>query len=123
MAELAALDGRTSIVQQLDADQSPVVLVNVFTVDPEEADALVEAWADDADYMKRQPGFISTQLHRGVGDSATFMNYAVWESVAAFKAAFSSPEFQRRIGHYPKSAVSRPQLFAKVAVPGICTAG
>jgi hypothetical protein len=43
--------------------------------------------------MKRQPGFISTQLHRAIGESSTYLNYAVWESTADFRAAFSHPEF------------------------------
>lgn len=65
--------------------------------------------------MKRQPGFIWAQLHRGIGNSTTFMNYAVWESVAAFKTAFENPEFRRHITDYPPSAVSRPNLFRKVS--------
>jgi hypothetical protein len=33
--------------------------------------SFLETWQDDAEFMKRQPGFISTQLHRAVGDSLT----------------------------------------------------
>ncbi len=40
------------------------------TVEPEEAERLQEAWASDAAFMKQQPGFISTQLHRGIGGSS-----------------------------------------------------
>ena len=36
--------------------------------------------AKEAEKFKEQPGFISTQLHKGIGGSATFINYAVWES-------------------------------------------
>ncbi len=72
--------------------------------------------------MKQQPGFISTQLHRGIAGSTTFVNVAVWESAAALRAAFTSPEFQAHVAHYPDSAVTQPHLFQKVAVPGICVA-
>ena len=123
MVQFAKLDTAIGLEDQLGEDDAPVVLVNVFTVDPDEAEGVIEAWTNDATLMKRQPGFISTQLHRGIGKSATFMNYAVWESVAAFKAAFESPEFQSQIAAYPSSAVSRPHLFRKLAVPGICVAG
>ncbi|HEU0200815.1 MAG TPA: antibiotic biosynthesis monooxygenase [Burkholderiaceae bacterium] len=41
--------------------------------------------------MKRQPGNISTQLHRGVAGSCVFLNYAAWESVDHFRAAFTHP--------------------------------
>jgi heme-degrading monooxygenase HmoA len=70
--------------------------------------------------MKGQPGFITTQLHRGIGGSCVFLNYAVWESVDAFKAAFAQPEFRERLAAYPRSVVASPHLFEKVAVPGIC---
>jgi len=72
--------------------------------------------------MKRQPGFISTQLHRAIGESPTYLNYAVWESTAAFRAAFTHPEFLAKLSTYPRSAVASPHLFQKVAVPGICVA-
>lgn len=72
--------------------------------------------------MKRQPGFISTQLHRAIGESPAYLNYAVWESTGDFRAAFSHPEFRAKLSSYPSSAVASPHLFQKVAVPGICVA-
>jgi hypothetical protein len=50
------------------------------------------------------------------------VNVAVWESVDAFRRAFSDPEFRARLGDYPPSTVASPHLFTKVAVPGICVA-
>ncbi|WFU45306.1 antibiotic biosynthesis monooxygenase [Bradyrhizobium sp. CB82] len=79
-------------------------------------------WQDDAAFMKRQPGFISTQLHRAIGDSPTYLNHAVWELTAHFRAAFTHPEFRAKISAYPASAVASPHLFQKVAVPAICVA-
>jgi hypothetical protein len=38
------------------------------------------AFQADAAFMKRQPGFISAQLDRAIGESATYLNRAVWES-------------------------------------------
>ena len=119
MLKFAELDGRVSLSQQMATEEGPVVLANVFTVDPEEVDALVNAWTVDANILKAKPGFISTQLHRGIGGSTTFLNYAVWESVAAFREAFSDPEFQTSLGRYPDSVVASPHLFRKVEVPGI----
>ena len=117
------LDGIVTLADQMQSDANePVVLINVFHVDPKDADALVAAWAHDAEFMKAQPGYISTQLHRGIGGSSTFFNYAVWESVAAFRAAFTNPEFQSRIGGYPESAVASPHLFKKMGVAGLCVA-
>jgi Antibiotic biosynthesis monooxygenase len=72
--------------------------------------------------MKRQAGFISAQLHRGICASCVFLNYAVWESVADFKRAFNQRGFQSHLKNYPPSAVASAHLFTKVAVPGICGA-
>jgi heme-degrading monooxygenase HmoA len=102
--------------------RSVVVLVNVFTLDKNDEQSFLTTWQDDAAFMKRQPGFISTQLHRAIGDSPTYLNYAVWESNAHFRAAFTHPEFRAKISAYPPSAVASPHLFQKVTVPNICVA-
>jgi heme-degrading monooxygenase HmoA len=79
-------------------------------------------WADDAAFMKQQPGFISTQLHRGTAGSSTFVNVAVWLSTRDLGAAFRSPEFRHRAAAYPEGAIAAPHVFKKVAVPHICVA-
>ena len=122
MLSLRPMDPAFPIERQLAIDASPVVLINVFTLDNADEHALLEAWEHDAQFMKQQPGFISTQLHRALGERPTYLNYAVWESTAAFQAAFSNPEFLARLSSYPSSAVATPHLFQKVAVPGICVA-
>jgi heme-degrading monooxygenase HmoA len=119
--KLGETHDRINAMQQLQDDDGPVVLFNQIHVATEDADRLLEVWADDAAFMKQQPGFISTQLHRGTGESPTFMNMAVWESARALGNAFRSPEFKERAARYPDSAVAAPQVFKKLAVPGICT--
>lgn len=114
------MDKHVTIYDQLKEGGGPVVLINVFTVDPKDADQLLAAWADDAAYMKRQPGFISTQFHRGIAGSGAFLNYAVWETVEHFRRAFENPEFRAKLDHYPASATVSPHLFRKAAVADIC---
>lgn len=122
MAQLVPLDPAFPITDQLAVPASPVVLVNIFTVAAAEAEALVAAWTSDALWMKRQPGFISTQLHRAIGDSHLFMNYAIWESVDHFRRAFTDPDFRAALGAYPASAVAQPHLFARMTIPNLCVA-
>ena len=119
---LQPLDPGFPIDRQLALDAAPVVLVNVFTLDKADERAFLQAWQDDAAFMKQQPGFISTQLHRAIGDNPTYFNYAVWESTAAFRAAFTHPGFRAKLPAYPSSAVASPHLFQRVAVSGICVA-
>lgn len=120
MPQFVEMDENVTLGVQMEHTLGPVILINKFNVAPEEVEQLLKAWAGDAAVMKQQPGFISTQLHRGIGGSCVFVNYAVWESVEAYKRVFFNPEFQARMQHYPPSAVASPHLFEKVAVPGIC---
>ena len=116
------LDERVSYADQLDRDDGPIELINVFTMAPEDRDRFLEVWSDDAAHMKRQPGFIRAQLYRGTGGSCTFVNMATWETAAALRAAFTAPEFQQNTTRYPDSVVARPHVVAPVAVAGICVA-
>jgi heme-degrading monooxygenase HmoA len=120
--ELRSLDSSFPIERQLALDAGPIVLVNVFTLDKSDEQALLRAWQADAAFMKQQPGFISTQLHRAIGENPTYLNYAVWESNTHFRAAFTNPQFRATLSAYPRSTVAAPHLFQKVAVPGICVA-
>lgn len=122
MPLLRPLDPAFPIERQLAVDASPVVLINVFTLDKADEPAFLQAWQDDAQFMKQQPGFISTQLHRALGESPTYLNYAVWETTSHFRAAFSNPTFRAKLSAYPASALAMPHLFQKVAVPGVCVA-
>jgi heme-degrading monooxygenase HmoA len=122
MSLLRPLDPAFPIERQLEIEAGPVVLVNVFTLDKADEQTFLKAWQEDGAIMKRQPGFISTQVHRAIGESPTYLNYAVWESTAHFRAAFERPEFRASLSAYPSSVVASPHLFRKVAVPGICVA-
>lgn len=121
MPKLVEMSQTVTLGDQLKTAEGPVVLINTFVVPPEDADRLLAVWAADASLMKAQDGFISTQLHRGIAGSGVFLNYAVWQSVAHFRSAFSNPEFQKRLADYPDSATVSPHLFQKIEVPGICT--
>ncbi|NNB42400.1 antibiotic biosynthesis monooxygenase family protein [Pseudomonas chlororaphis] len=122
MPLIRPMDPAFPIDRQITLEAAPVILINVFTLDQADEPTFLQAWQDDASFMKQQPGFISTQLHRAIGESPTYLNYAVWESNAHFRAAFVHPEFRAKLSHYPSSAVASPHLFQKVAVPGICVA-
>ncbi|WP_109357409.1 antibiotic biosynthesis monooxygenase [Sphingorhabdus sp. EL138] len=123
MPQLRELNDHVSLMDQMQVNEDgSIVLINLFTIDPSDEDALITAWSHDAEFMKAQPGYISTQLHKGIAGSSTFLNYAIWESVESFRNAFTNPEFQARIGRYPDSATVSPHLFKKLAVRGHCVA-
>jgi heme-degrading monooxygenase HmoA len=116
------MDDRITYAEQFDdAGTRPIDLVNVFTVAPGDVEDFLAVWADDAAFMKRQPGFIRAQLHRGIAGSTVFVNIARWESPATLRAAFTSQEFRAATARYPAGAVASPHVCTTVAVPGICT--
>lgn len=101
MPKFVEMDPTVTVVDQFVDDGGPVILFNTFTVPSEDADRLLAAWAVDAAVMKRRPGFISAQPHRGIAGSNVFWNYAVGETVTHFHAAFANPKFQAGVAEYP----------------------
>ncbi|MGF6487899.1 antibiotic biosynthesis monooxygenase family protein [Pseudomonas frederiksbergensis] len=117
------LDEKFPFDRQLGIAAAPLVLINLFmVVDSADEAGFLEAFKAAAEIITKQPGFISMQLHRAIGDSPTYLNYVVWESTEAVRAAFTDPAFLAKLPAYPSSVVASPHLFQKVAVPGFCTA-
>jgi heme-degrading monooxygenase HmoA len=120
MVKIVEMDESVTLKSQLEEDVGSVILLNKFTVKPEDVDQFLKVFAATTEIFKQQPGFISAQLHRGIGGSSTFFNYVVWESAEHFKRAFNRPEFQSSMADVLPDNVMSPHLFKKVAVPGIC---
>jgi Antibiotic biosynthesis monooxygenase len=77
LVKLVEMDEKITLSEQMEQENvGPVILINKFNVKPEEADQLLRAWAADAAYFKSQPGFISTQLHRGIAGSSVFGSWS-----------------------------------------------
>lgn len=107
--------------QQLEMEDGPVVLMNVFRFAPEDKEAVVAAWEADAAYMKTQPGNISAQLHESVGGGSVLFNYAVWQRLSDLRQAVQSEGFLSRIAEYPASVRSSPHVFKAIGTPGVCS--
>jgi heme-degrading monooxygenase HmoA len=114
------MDEQVTLSKQMEEDTGPIVFMNKFSVNPDDVDEFLKRWAADAAVFKKQPGFISAQLHRGIAGSGTFINYAVWESALHLKNAVNNVNVQARISEYPANVVISPHIFEKVAVSGIC---
>jgi heme-degrading monooxygenase HmoA len=85
----------TSFTEQLRAAPSgQVVMLNTFLVPDGDEDAFRQGWDRVAQVLRRQPGFVSATLHRPVGDSGLWVNYAIWDSASALAAALASPDFR-----------------------------
>ena len=127
MAKFVEMDERIKFKEQTEEKgiNGQVILINKFNVNPNKVERFLEDWGKDAINFKQQPGFISAQLHKGIGNSSVFINYAVWEALEHYKKAinkllFSSDPQSPILKYDDESLVISPHLFRKVAVPGIC---
>lgn len=120
MIDLVQIDRDVSFLDQLKDDVAPAVLVNIFQFSGEHLQEVLDAWVRDADFMKKQPGFISAQLHKGVAGSNMLLNYALWSSTEDLRRAFISDEFQSYLKKYPQGVTASPHVFQLVGVSGIC---
>ena len=123
MPKLTEKDAKVTLMEQMETDVSPVVLINRFSVAPGEVDQLVKAWAADAAFLKTQPGYISAQLYRASEAELRVRQCRGLGVGRTFQARFHAPDVSGHLAGYPASAVASPHLFSKVTVPNICVAG
>ncbi len=93
-----------------------VILINPFEIPKGKKEEALAFWERVANYMRKQPGFISTRLHRAIVPWARFhlINVAEWESAAHFEAATSSEEFKKLTEPYMETFPHYPGLYEVV---------
>ena len=98
------------------ADAPVVTLINVFTVDPENQQRLVELWQRATDeVMRHLPGFVSANVHRSL-DGTRVVNYAQWQSQEAFTAMLQNPEARPYLAELSEIGTPAPVLCEVVSV-------
>ncbi len=126
MAKFVEMDDRVKFKDQVEEKiVGSVILINKFNVAQGKVEQFLKDWGEEATNFKQQQGFISTQLHQGIGKSSVFINYAVWESIEYYKKAVNKILFRSKsrsplLKYDDESLVISPHLFKKVAIPGIC---
>lgn len=95
--------------------QSLVVLINPFSIPKGREEEFFKMWNEVAQYMKDQPGFIDSKLHRSLDPDARFqfINIAHWESAEAWQAAMSKvgPKAQELAQQLPFEFENSPTLY------------
>lgn len=81
----------------LDPTSDYIVLINTFTVEPDNAEQLLaELSRATEDGMRHRPGFVSANLHLST-DSRHVANYAQWRSQADIDAMMSDPAIRQHM--------------------------
>src|SRR5271168_1767637 len=74
-----------------ESENPPMILINVFTVEPENQQRLIDILTSATDgSVNREPGFISATLHRSLDGTKVTM-YAKWKDVEAYATMRQRP--------------------------------
>jgi quinol monooxygenase YgiN len=96
------------------ASSHPVVLINIFTVDPGNQAELVALLAKATDATVRHvPGFMSATLHKSLDGTRVAM-YARWRSEAEYNAMRRSPIASPYLDQALKLATFAPGMYEAV---------
>lgn len=105
----------------LDPSAGHVTFVNVFSVEPERAEELLEILSQATEtVMRHLPGFISANLHVSE-DRRRVLNYAQWRRRADHEAMLQNPEARVHMGEAAQVAQSFDPAFYELRhshVPG-----
>jgi heme-degrading monooxygenase HmoA len=91
--------------------------INVFTVDPDKAQQLADLLSrSTAEVMRHLPGFRSANIHLST-DGTRVVNYAQWDSAAAFEAMTADPKAREHMVAAGDLATSfEPRLYSVESV-------
>jgi heme-degrading monooxygenase HmoA len=79
---------------QIQTRQQPVTQITIIESEPGRQKEALSLMAERAQFMARQPGFISISLHRSL-DGRRIVNYIQWQSRELLQSAHRSPEFRK----------------------------
>ena len=76
------------------------VAIVLYEVNAEDAEKFLNAWERANEFLKQQPGFVSTTLHHATSASPAFrfVNVAQWRSADDFRNATQSNGFSEASG-------------------------
>ena len=128
MIKFVEMDKIVTINDQIKEEQEnkngdSVILINKFDVSPDKIEQFLKDWAETSSLFEQQPGFITTELYKGIGKSSVYISYQVWKSIDDFKkgssSVLNSDDVNSRRAKYNDSLVISSHLFRKAVVPGI----
>ncbi len=97
-------------------DQQVITLVNVFTVAPQDQQALVDLLdSATAEVMRDRVGFVSANIHASL-DGTRVVNYAQWRSDADFQAMLGDPAAREHFAAVNALASAAPNLYTVQSV-------
>lgn len=95
---------------------SNVITINPFEVPKGREEEALATWEKFAEYFRKQPGYLSTKLHRALGPEAKFhlVSISEWESPEHFMKALQGPELQKIAATASKDISYYPGLYQMI---------
>lgn len=93
-----------------------ITLINPFEVPEGKIEESIVYWEACRDFLKKEPGYISTKLHKSIKEGSKFelINVAVWESPKAFTEA--SQKMAKELGVLPPEGLkANPSLYSVIS--------
>jgi antibiotic biosynthesis monooxygenase (ABM) superfamily enzyme len=102
-------------VTTISPNEDVVTLINVFTVEPEKQQELIDVLIGATEQvMSKLPGYVSANIHRSL-DGTKVTNYAQWRRREDFEAIFDNVEAAKHMRHAAELAASfEPSLYQVV---------
>lgn len=90
-----------------------VIVINPFEVPKSKEEQALTMWDRVAEYFRRQPGRVSSKLHRASNPDARFhlVTVAKWVSPEHFIAALKSPELHKILETATDHSPNDPGLY------------
>jgi heme-degrading monooxygenase HmoA len=90
-----------------------ITVINTIEVPQGREDEALSMWESFAEYFRKQPGYISTKLHKAINPDAKFhlVNIAEWESTDAFQAALENPDLVEIAKNLPDDIPHYPGIY------------
>lgn len=88
-------------------------MINPFEVPKGKEEQALAMWDKFAEYFCRQPGYVSSKLHRAINLDARFhlVTVAEWASGDHFMTALKNPELQKIVGAATDHSPNYPGLY------------
>lgn len=102
-------------VTTIDPQQQVATLINIFAVEPDRQQELVQLLAQATEeVMRHRPGFVSANIHAS-HDGERVINYAQWASEEDFQAMLRDPVAQEHMRKATELAHAEPRLCTVVS--------
>lgn len=100
-------------MSEIEADKGIITQINVFTVAPENTEALIELLTEAANSVKDVSGWISANIHRSL-DGIQVVNYAQCESYEAWERVMEKLKAGNFFERNKKLGTAHPALYEVV---------